>query len=114
MQIAKKITVKKGGAVIRTMSGGGFTLGGVERTPVVHDDGSVGYTEEYKETVLEADTNLAAGEKLGDLNFKDVTVSVELDTGQRFVMRNAFSQERPKTQDGKIPLKISCETCEEI
>lgn len=114
MQLAKKITVKKSGTVIRTLPGGKFTLGGVERTPVIHEDGTVGYTEEYKETLLEVDTSLMKGEKLSSLNFAEATVSVEVDTGQRYVMRNAFTTARAETGDGKSPLKISCETCEEV
>lgn len=114
MQIAKKVTVKKSGTVIRTLPGGKFTLGGVERTPVIHEDGTVGYTEEYKETMLEVDSSLIKGEKLSDFNFSEATVSVEVDTGQRYVMRNAFTTGRAEIGDGKSPLKISCETCEEV
>lgn len=114
MQLAKKVTVKKNGAVVRTLPGGKFTLGGIERTPVIHEDGTVGYTEEYKETMLEVDTSIIRGDKLGDLNFADATVSVELDTGQRYVMRNAFTTTRPEAGDGKTPLKVCCETCEEV
>lgn len=114
MQLAKKITVKKSGTVIRTLPGGKFTLGGVERTAVVHEDGTVGYTEEYKETLLEVDTSLTKGDKASALDFVDATVSVEVDTGQRYVMRNAFTLGRVEIGDGKTPLKVSCETCEEV
>ncbi|MEW5727720.1 MAG: phage tail tube protein [Pseudomonadota bacterium] len=114
MQLLNKFTVKKDGQIIRTVEGGTLTLAGEERTPVVHDDGTVGFTSVYKECSLEAETTLAKGERLSDLNFHDVTISAVGDTGQTFILRNAFTLSPPSAKGGKVPLKISAETCEEM
>ncbi len=117
MKLVGKATIKKNGVKLRTVPGAKLDMGGEVRKPVVHDDGTVGHSSSFKEAMLECETTLAKGERLSELHFEEATVTFEADTGQVFVLSNAFTLDPPvltAQEGGKVPLKISAERIEEM
>lgn len=110
-KLASQATVAKNGNVLRMLGDVEFDKGGEKRTPVPGPNKTVlGYTVETAVPELSGKAQLAAGEKLSDCDFEDATVVVTLNTGQKYIMRNAFTMEPPKWAGGKgeIAMKISC------
>lgn len=110
-KLASQATVTKNGAVLRVLPDGEFDPGGIKRTPVVGPNGEVlGYTEETVAASYKGKGMLAASEKLSDFAFEDATVVVATNTGQKWIMRNAFTTETPKwgASKGEVVVEISC------
>ncbi|MBL1321509.1 MAG: phage tail tube protein [Methylophaga sp.] len=114
-QMSGKAVIRVDGSVLATENQATLTMQGVNRSPERHG-GETYFTEEETAPLMECsvlitkDTNIA---KLNDMT--NVTVFFEADTGQQFVMRNAFTTE-PLALDssGKTPLKMSAESVDQI
>lgn len=110
MQVLGRAYIKAGGELLRTETGAKIDLGGVTRTPVTGPAGVHGFAEKVKEAMLECEVVLAKGDSLDKFRqMTDVTVTFEADTGQVYVIRNAWCMEPPvvtEGEGGKIPLKF--------
>lgn len=91
-----KAKVTMDGKVILARDGMAFDPGGPERT-VQKSMGRVdGFSEAIKEASLEVDFSLLKGVSIDDLrSADDVTLVIELDTDQTYVMRNAWCVNPP-------------------
>lgn len=110
-KLASQAVVTQNGMMLRVLGDGEFDPGGVKRTPTPGPMGVVlGYTEETVPASYKGKGLLAAGEALSDFAFADATVVVTLNTGQKYIMRNAFTTETPKWSGGKgeVVVEISC------
>ena len=94
-----------------------FTEGGVSRSAVNGDSGVLGYTEATVEPMIECEVSLRRGQRLGDKSFVGATVIFVCDSGQRFVLEDAFTTDAIDATGGdgggKVPLKISAMSCTE-
>src|SRR5690606_13871178 len=110
-------TIRYNGQVIETNSGAALNLGGVRRNPIVTGQ-RVGYAEETVPATITAVTSLFAGQSLEPLrNLKEATVMFEADTGQSWVIRDAFLTEPLDLKDGaggEINLNIAGQGAEEM
>jgi len=115
-KLASQATVTKNGTLLRMVGKGEFEQGGEKRTPVTGANGEVlGFTTETVAPSFKGKAMLAKGEKLSDFDFEEATVVVTLNTGQKFIMRQAFTTETPKWGDGgEIEVSISAVKAEEM
>jgi len=111
MQRLGKAYIKVDGDLLETMPGAKIDIGGVVRNPVVGSHGLLGYAEQAKEATVECEISIGPNTSLAKLAaIKDTTVMFECDTGQVFVIRNAFLVEPPvvtEGEGGKVPLKFA-------
>lgn len=112
-----RATLRMNGQVIETAKGAKLDPGGTKRNPIVSGR-LVGYAEETVPAMIEAETSLAEDMSIEWIrNFKDGTVIFECDTGQRYIISDAFVTDPPSMEDGeggKIPIKISGPPAEEL
>jgi Phage tail tube protein len=110
MQVLGRAYIKANGELLRSVEGAKIDLGGVTREAVIGAAGVHGYAEKTKEATVECEIALAAGDSLEKFRqMTDVTVLFECDTGQTYVVRNAWLSEPPVVSEGeggKIPLKF--------
>jgi hypothetical protein len=111
MQKVGMAYIKLDGQLLETMPGAKLDLGGVERTPVVGSNKVLGFASAPKESTLECEIAVGADTDLIAIGRnKDATITFTADTGQTWVVRNAWCVETPKLSDGeggKAPLKFA-------
>ena len=112
-----RATIRANGQVIETSKGASLDVGGVKRNPVVSGR-LVGYAEETVPAMVECETSLREGMSLATLrNLTGATVIFECDTGQRFVIADAFITDTPTLRDGEggqVALKFAGPGAEEV
>lgn len=100
-QFLGRATIRANGTVIETAKGASLDLGGTKRNPVTAGR-VVGFAEETVPATLECETVLAKGQSLEWLRtLTGATVIFECDTGQRYVIRDAFTTDAIKLKDGE-------------
>ena len=114
-KIIGKFFIRAGGTLLPISGDASLEGGGVEREPVVLNDGSVKFREVIKEAVVECTLT-----KTGDIGLKqiqaieDATINVEADTGERWVIANAFCTSVPKMNSkGEVEVKFAGAEAEE-
>lgn len=108
--------IKVDGALLTTLPGPKLKLGGDKRTPVVGNK-VIGYTEQTEPAELECEVALTEGMSLAELKgIVDATVTYEADTGQTYVIRNAFVTDTIDltASEGKVALKFAGDPAEEM
>lgn len=96
------------GKKMATMPGASLDIGGWERKEVVLGDGRVGFTEAPKAATVECEIPVSADTPFADINaLAGATVTFRADTGQTWLVRNAFRKDTLKfaAKDG-APMKI--------
>ena len=106
------------GRNIPVEKGAKIRLGGIKNNTVVYGR-KAGRAQEYQETTVSATTNLEKGQRLTNLlNPGEGELQVRCDTGQTFVMKDAFlagdRSEATGGEGGKIELNWAAGTPEEI
>lgn len=95
------VYVKVDGALQRSKDGASLSLGGKERTPIVAQ-GRVHYVERIVPSECEFTLAHVAGDDLIGLHDKiDPTLEFLTDTGDTYVVRDAFSTTPPKITGGE-------------
>lgn len=109
--------IKVDARLLPTLPSPTVDLGGVERAPVVGNNNVLGYSEVIKPATLECEISLGLGENLSWLQkIMAATIIYETDTGQTYIIRDAFVTETLKVTggaDGKVTLKFSGQPAEE-
>jgi hypothetical protein len=110
MQALGRVIIRVDGQIIDSMPGAKLTIGGVKRKPVLTGY-NVHYAEEMEAATIECEVPLTSGMTL-DV-FRDMTSSVvifEADTGQTWVIPDAFNEDNPQMtakDGGNIKLKMT-------
>lgn len=116
-QLLGRATIRVDGRVIETAKGASLDLGGTKRNPIVYGR-KVGYAEETMNAMIEGETSLEEGMTLEDLrNIAGAVVTFACDTGQSYVVRDAFITDTINLKDGdggNIAIKIAGMPAEEI
>jgi hypothetical protein len=95
-----RATIRVDGQVWETAPGATLDVGGTKRNPVIVGK-KVGFAEETAPGTLVCETALMTGMTLADLrNVTGATIIFEADTGQSFVISNAFITVPPTMKDG--------------
>jgi hypothetical protein len=105
------------GRTIPVEKGAKFRVGGIKNNTVTYGR-KVGRAQEYMGSEVTATTVLEAGQRWGNTWDPDEgELQVVCDTGQTFVMYDAFLTDIPEItggEGGKVELKWSASTPEEI
>lgn len=117
MQITGKAIIRVDGQQWKTEDGATLDVGGVKRTAKMGGGNVYGYSEETTAPELECkvyhtkDTDATAIGKI-----TSATVMFESDTGDAYVLREAFVLESAKIEakDGTISVKFSAISCERV
>lgn len=84
--------VRENGKALPTLPGAKLNPGGVERTPITLEDGTVVYTEKMVHAEIEVEVAINGESDIIAMNkVTEATITFEADTGQRFIMRNGFN-----------------------
>lgn len=116
-RVLGKARVTVDGEVLRTEKGVSLTLAGDELKEVEGDYES-GFTSEFKAAELDLNIMVKPGDSVQRfVGMCGVTVVVEYDTGQRYILSEARQNSRPKItgkDGGNVGLKFTSNRCEEI
>ncbi len=114
-QITGKVSIRVDGEVLATENQATITPDGVNRNPERHG-GKTYYTEEETAPLLECNVLITKDTDVKALsNIKNATVFLEADTGQQYVMRNAFTTEVVAHDgSGKTAMKMSSDTVDKV
>lgn len=117
-QLLGRAWIKVDGDLLRSNDGAKIDLGGPVRDPVVGSHSVHGYAEKIKEATVECEISLAKGDSLETIrNITDAIITFECDSGQTYVVRQAFLTEPPvitEGEGGKVPLKFAGQPAEEM
>jgi hypothetical protein len=116
-QFLGRATIRANGQIIETAKGASLDLGGTRRNPITSGR-LVGYAEETVPAMVECETALRPGMSLETFrNLTGATIIFECDTGQRWVIADAFTTDPPTLRDGEggqVALKFAGPGAEEI
>jgi hypothetical protein len=110
--------IKVDGDMLESMPGAKVDVGGVSRSVVLGNNKVLGFAEKPKEAMVECEVAVGPATSLLKLAaIADATITFECDTGQTYVIKNAFLTEPPVATDGdggKVPLKFAGDPAEEM
>lgn len=90
---------------LRSRPGAELNTGGVNREEVVGDDSVHGFREEIVAPTIECEISHTGNDDLLDLNnIVDDSVAFETDTGQTYIMQEAWLAEPANLRDGATRL----------
>jgi hypothetical protein len=116
-QFLGRATIRVNGAVIETAKGASLDIGGTKRNPIVSGR-LVGFAEETAPAMVECEISLSADLSLETLRrTAGATIVFECDTGQRYVIADAFITDPPTMKDGEggnVMLKFAGPGAEEV
>ena len=109
-----KATIKYDGKLLQAEKGATLFTGGVTRK----GQPPYGYSEEDVFPYCECTVNVDKDTSLLDFNkITGATVTFEADTGQTWIIKDAWSVDPAKVtsgEGGKVPLKLEGMSCEEM
>lgn len=116
-QFLGRATIRANGQVIETAKGATLDIGGTKANPVTVGR-VVGWSEETVPAMVECETSLRPGMSVQALlRLRGITVIFECDTGQRYVLNDAFLTDTPTLKDGEggnVTLKFAGPQAEEV
>ena len=116
-QTLGRATIKYNGKSLKTDKGAKINLGGVERKPVVGDQVH-GYAEDMTAPFIDCVISVTKDTDLEEVkNITDATVTFEADSGQMWVLKNAWSSvpvEVTAGEGGKVPVKFYGMRCDKM
>ncbi|WP_306050094.1 phage tail tube protein [Oceaniradius stylonematis] len=117
MQVLGIVDIVWRGVNVPVEKGAKIKVGGIQNTGVTYGR-KVGRAQEFVGSEVTATTNLERGQRFSELwSEAEGELQVVCDTGQTFVMADAFLTERPEItggEGGKIELKWMASAAEEI
>lgn len=118
MQRLGKAFIKADGSLLESMPDAKIDIGGVERPTINGANAVLGYAEKVKEATVECEIAVGPDTSLATIaGWNNVTVTFECDTGQVYIVRNAWLVEPPVAtagEGGKVPLKFAGPPAEEM
>lgn len=102
------------GLYLQTAGKNTFEIGGIVRAAVTGDNKAGFFNETTKESTCEVEVLMTAGVSLVALQAIDNATLVHVcDTGQTYIMRNAFVVDAVSASDGKVKVKFAGPPAEE-
>jgi hypothetical protein len=102
------------GELIDSKPGASIDLGGVQRSGVVNEHSS-GYSEAPKQSRVEMEVAIKKGDSVERFrNITNGTVHFTLDTGQNFIVKNAFTEDTLSINSGSLKLVFMGDAAQEV
>lgn len=118
MQRLGKAFIKVDGDLLESMPGAKIDIGGNKRDPVVGSHTVYGYAEQVQPARVEVEISVGPNTSLAKLrDITDATITFECDTGQVYIVRNAWLSETltvTEGEGGKVPLVFVGPPAEEM
>lgn len=115
-QITGKAFIYVDGDLLQSRDGAKIGLGNPTREAVIGDTGTHGYMEKNQTAYIECEVSHASDTSMQSLiGITDATITFETDSGQSFVLRNAWLSNTLELEatDGKLSLRFEGVTAEE-
>lgn len=116
-QVLGRATVKSNGKALLTDKGAKLNLGGVTRKEIVGESVH-GFAEEATAPFIDCVISVSKDTDLDEIkNITNATVTYEADTGQVWVMKEAWSSVPPEItagDGGKVPVKFFGMRCDKL
>lgn len=114
-QYLGRVTVRVNGEGLESKPGANIDLGGITRESIVSDQG-MGFKETPKPSRVECEMSVKRGTSVEALRtLTDATLVFDTDTGQSYIVRNAYTAETPKlTGDAGWSLVFMGDPAEEV
>jgi len=116
-QFLGRAEITLNGEVYDSAPGATLNLGGIKNNAKVYGN-KVGRVEELEPATLTMEIPLAVGQSLATVRgLKDATVIFKADTGQSFIIRNAFRTDNISLKDGdggNVAIAIAGDPAEEL
>jgi len=116
-QVLGRVTVKFNGEILLTEKGAKLNLGGVKRDPVTGDVVH-GFVESVEPPGIDVNISVTKDTDLDKIkNVTNATVTFEADTGQVWVLKEAWSSvplEITGGDSGKVPVKFHGMRCDKL
>lgn len=112
-QVTGRVFITVNGARLASKEGAKLDMGGVTRTGVAGDSGVHGYSEKTEIPFIEctishkADTDMVALAA-----WANESATFQTDTGQTYLLRNAWLAKPPELSKGEISLRLEGVSCE--
>jgi hypothetical protein len=112
-QVTGRCFITVSGTRQASKEGAKLHIGGVSRTGVAGDSGVHGYTEKTEIPFIEftishkADTDMVALAA-----WTNETATFQTDTGQTYLLRNAWMAKPPELSKGEVSLRLEGMSCE--
>lgn len=118
MQRLGKAYIKVDGELLETMPGAKIDIGGDKRDPIVGSHTVHGFAEAIQPARVECEISVGASTSLAKLRaITNATVTFECDTGQVYIVRNAWVAETlsvTEGEGGKVPIVLMGPPAEEM
>jgi hypothetical protein len=112
-QVTGRVFITVNGVRQQSKEGAKLNMGGVARDDVVGDSGVHGYSEKTVAPSIECTISHKANtDMVAIANWANETATFQTDTGQTFLLRNAWLSKPPELSKGEISLHLSGVTCE--
>ena len=113
-----KAFIKVNGQLLESMPGAKLDAGGIERTTVTGANAVHGYSDKIVPSHCELEISVGPDTKvLEHAKWSNVTLTFECDTGQTFVVKNAFSAKPPvltAEEGGKVPVEFFGDPADQV
>jgi hypothetical protein len=113
-----KAWIKVNGELLESMPAAKLDVGGYDRDPVIGATVVLGFSEKVHPASVECEISVGKDTRVLDMNkWVSESITFECDTGQVFVIRDAFVQSPPvltAEDGGKVPLKFFGPPAEQV
>jgi hypothetical protein len=116
-RVMGKAQIKANGRMLDSFPGATMDLGGEARESVIGANKVLGFKGSLQQSKLECEIAIKEGLSLAEIRkWTDVTVTMEADTGQTWVISNGWSTTPPSVteNDGKAKIIIEGPPAEEM
>lgn len=116
-RVQGRFQIKANGKLLETHPGATLDIGGSTRETVTGANAVHGFKESIKPAKVECEISVKGSTSLAEIrNWDDITVTVESDTGQTWVVSHGWVTEPPTTtdNDGKAKIVIEGPPAEEM
>lgn len=109
-RVQGRFQIKANGKLLDTHPGATLDIGGVSRETVTGANAVHGFKEAVKPSKVECEVSVKGSTSLAEIGrWDDITVTVESDTGQTWVVSHGWVTEPPTTTDNDGKAKITIE-----
>lgn len=114
-KIAKKIILTVPGiGRVESLPGGSFDPGGINRSPIVTENGRVHHDEETAPAAISFQVPNIPGYLDQMRDIKDVNLNVQDDNGQSWIVTDAFTTTPSKLSGGQISVEMNGNPAEKV
>jgi hypothetical protein len=109
-RVQGRFLIKANGQMLETLPGASLDIGGVGRKTMVGANAVLGFSEEIRQSKVECEIAVKAQTSLAEIGrWSDITVTVESDTGQTWVVSHGWVIDPPTTTDNDGKAKVTIE-----